>query len=186
MACWMQGWTVTIDSLHFWFCQSWGRGKCPVCNPDVWLHLEGFDSLRSVQCPVKWEPSKSFLQHMPPPCLLCLLQRTFLVTVMRIYPHPHWGWEPGASPRLWLAWAMPTELWFGSRIWARWLRAGLTASISCTLLLLAWLLVTKEPEAVMLIVDTGRFDGVRVTVVTAERFCTERWLNIHHIHQGVS
>lgn len=38
----------------------------------------------------------------------------------------------------------------------------------------------------MLIVDTGRFDGVTVTVVTAERFCTERWLNIHHIHQGVS
>lgn len=185
MACWMQGWTVTMDSLHFWFCQSWGRGKRPVCNPDIWLHLEGFDSLRSVQWPVKWEPSKGFLQHMPPPCLLCLLQRTFLITVMRVYPHPHWGWEPGASPWLWLAWAMPTELWFGSRIWARWLRAGLTASTSCTLLL-AWLLVTKEPEVVMLIVDTGRLDGVRVTVVTAERFCTECWLNIHHIHQGVS
>ena len=36
--------------------------------------------------------------------------------------HPQCGWELGASPWLWLAWAMPTDLWFGSGVWARWLR----------------------------------------------------------------
>lgn len=68
-------------------------------------------TLGSVQCPVKWEPSKGSLpRSTEEEARTCSLPSVLAADSISddcnenlLNPHPQWAWEPGVSAWLWLA-----------------------------------------------------------------------------------